>query len=189
MKGVILSKLKDVDDQYTVLDALDAVDEYVEKKPGAINVAIIKSAIKEGWVAKNKKSRLDIRMKLDQEGRYDEQMNLEDLSNINLLNYKKDIEQENRLLEFKNHPINKKIHQILKENFDKEIYDRWLNSDKLQLLNIIEQGGQIEEIEFSVEDKMRRDWIIREYKDSIFNLLKSSNNFSKIHDVVISSIK
>lgn len=169
----ILSKLRDVDDQYTVLDALDAVDEYIKKKPDAVTVAVVKAAINEGWVAKNKKSRLDARRKLDQEGRYDEQINIsEDLPNVNLLNYKKNLEEKNRLTELKNHPINKKIDKILKEKFDKEVYHQWLNVDKLQLFSLVEQGSGFKEIEFLTPTKMNRDWISREYQENMLKYLQ-----------------
>lgn len=181
----IVSKLKDVDDQYTALDALDAAEEFLIKKPDAIPAAIVRSAISDGWVAKNKKSRLDTRRKLDQEGRYDEQINIsEDLPDIHLLNYKKDLEEKNRLLELKNNPVHKEIHQILKDNFNKKIYDKWLDPNKLRLYNIVEQGDKIEKLEFIVETKMYRDWIIREYENNIFNSLKnikSLSNLSKIN--------
>ena len=184
----ILSKLKDVDDQYTVLDALDAVDEYMEKKPDAIVVAVVKSAINEGWVAKNKKSRLDTRRKLDQDGRYDEKINIsEDSSDINLLNYKKDLEENNRLLELRNNPINKEIFNNISNILGQEIFDKWIK-DKMELYDIVKNNSQINEIKFIVPSKFLRDWIVREYKENILNdLRKIDSKFKDIKNIEILS--
>ena len=184
----ILSKLKDVDDQYTVLDALDAVDEYMKKKPDAIVAAVVKSAINEGWVAKNKKSRLDTRRKLDQEGRYDEKVNIsEDLPDISLLNYKKDLEENNRLLELRNNPINKEIFNNISNILGQEIFDKWIK-DKMELYDIVKNNSQINEIKFIVPSKFFRDWIVREYKENILNdLRKIDSKFKDIKNIEILS--
>ena len=168
----ILSKLKDVDDQYTVLDALDAADEYLQKKPDAIHAAVVKSAISDGWVPKIKQSRLDERRRLDNEGKFSEKINIsDDVSDINLLNYNKNLIKQEELRKLRSSPINKKIFKILKNNFDSKIYNDWI-MDRIELLKIIEQGGNIEKIEFITKEKFERDWIIREYKEDMIQFLK-----------------
>lgn len=180
MTNNIISRLKDVDDQYIVLDALEAAEEYLSKKTDISSAAVIKSAIKDGWVSKYKKSRLDIRKKLDNEGRFDEKVDMLKYSNdSNLFNFNQ--KEENKILKLKNNSINKKIHKILKNNFSNEIYDRWLNKEKFQLSNIVEQGDKVKKLEFTTPDKMTKDWIIREYSKKILENLK--NNDSKFENI------
>ena len=189
MVNNIISRVKDVDDQYIVLDALEAAEEYLNKKTDIPPAAVIKSAIKDGWVSKYKKSRLDIRRKLDNEGKFDEKVDMSKYSNdVDRLNNDKKSEEKNKIFKLKNNPINTKIYKILKDNFGNEIYNQWLNKEKLQLSNIIEQGDKIEKLEFITTDKMTRDWVIREHSEKMLNDLKNNDlKFSNIKNIEIFS--
>ncbi len=67
----------------------------------------------------------------------------DDVSDINLLNYNKNLIKQEELRKLRSSPINKKIFKILKNNFDSKIYNDWI-MDRIELLKIIEQGGNIE---------------------------------------------
>ena len=121
---------------------------------------------------KIKQSRLDERRRLDNEGKFSEKINIsDDVSDINLLNYNKNLIKQEELRKLRSSPINKKIFKILKNNFDSKIYNDWI-MDRIELLKIIEQGGNIEKIEFITKEKFERDWIIREYKEDMIQFLK-----------------
>jgi hypothetical protein len=183
----IISRLKDVDDQYITLDALEAAEEYLNKKTDISAAAVVKSAIKDGWISKYKKSRLDIRRKLDDEGRFDERVVIDNnLPDINLLNYKTDLKENNRLLELRNNPINKKIFNNIYDILGKDNFDRWIK-DKMELSDIVEDNNKIHEIKFLVPEKFLRDWIIREYQEDIFNYLKNIDSFRSLSKITIIS--
>jgi hypothetical protein len=169
----IILKLSDIDTQYAVLDSLDAAEDYIKKKgESSIEAAVVKSAINEGWIPKNRKNRLDKRKKLDDEGRFDETINIsEDMSDINLLNYNTNLVKQEELRKLRSSPVNKKIFKILENNFDSKIYNDWIRG-RIELLKIIEQGGNIEKIEFITKEKYERDWVIREYKEDMIQFLK-----------------
>jgi len=119
-----------------ILNALEAVKQYLQTKKIENPAAAVRNAIKEGWLPKKK----------------DEDL-FQHAADLKLV---KDDEERKVLDRTKaqNSPVWAKFKNSLKTEFDKETWDMWLS--KLDILQISEK-----EIVFAAPDKFYRDNIIK----------------------------
>ena len=155
MVNNLLLKIHSKEEYDNVVSALEAAKQYIELKKGKgeqINAAAItKSAIKDGWVPKT-------------EDLFDKNIMVEQKSQEEVLKEKEEKQKSHELLQ--ENPIWKNLQQKIKEEFDYEIWEKWLSG--LEVFSIEDSA-----ISLYAPNKFLRDWIIREFLDDIKRVVNS----------------
>ena len=139
----IIAKIKSKEDGEIVFLALQAAENYINMTPTCIPAAIVKSAIRDGWVPKKNKTNLA--------GEYKEKSSREIESDL----FKASEEEEVRL-KLQKDPNWLEIQKAIKSAFAEQDWEKWLSQLKLSALNEIS-------IILTAPTKFVRDWVIREF--------------------------
>lgn len=141
-----LNKIKNKKDYDDVIDALEAVREYIEsksqQKEEIINIAISKTALRENWKPKSRFKQKDLF----------EQQEKNNLAKEDIEKNKKDKNENYQKL--KNNPDVIKLFEHIKNKFAGDDWNKWLNNLDIESLSN-------DAIIFSVAEKFYRDWIIK----------------------------
>jgi hypothetical protein len=162
-----ISKIKSREEYDVIIKALEAAIDYIEYKKSKneiiSNAAITKKAIQEEWEPKSKSMPVVSRDGSDNSAKMDEE-------EIKLKEEQRLAELEKRKEDLKHNQMWKKIKIQIKQQWGEEILEKWFEN----IEGFSEDKGKV--ILF-VQDKFRRDWIIREFIDqkSGYNNQKSKS--------------
>ena len=147
-----LSKIFDKDQYNLIVNALEAVKQYVESKkkknePLTNLAAITKAAIKEGWEPKKDESIAQI---IEEKKLSLEESEKERKEHAKNLDLQKELQKNPSWLQIK---------EKIKTEFGEDDWKKWFI--KIEIFSLGET-----EITLSVPDKFTRDWVVREFVEN-----------------------
>jgi DNA-binding XRE family transcriptional regulator len=153
----VIAKIRSKEDAETALLALEAAENYIKITPNCIPVAIVKSAIREGWTPKNKKVEIEEKIEKSVQEIQDDLFKIQKKEEVRVALQKT--------------PEWLQIRKEIKKTFDEQNWEKWLSSIEL---SSFEESN----IVLMAPTKFIRDWIAREMLD------KTMENKNLLHEVI-----